>query len=361
MTMRPRLSAWILGLALNVPPPGMAAQDYQLPDSLARLGLPRDPGEVPRLVAAGNLPVQYLLRVVCPSDGGWAGAVFDALEEAAEADSVVRSELADGMGARVHSKDICLDDLPRFESWLAGELRRQWSDGVLSDEADDSNPEPLFLMSYISLSEDPATRALVRDIATDSTVTDVWRSQAARTLIAQRYGNDLGGRDRASDPLYLEAVRSVLADLESGPPLPEFSSQMEEWLGMLEAEREREEALRVAREEGWARPEIPEQCVRLFVPARMASSDSYFSELMSRHYPEEMKGMGLGGTTKLQLQVDEQGKVDKARVDERSVSGHFDHAALTVARQLRYSPALMCNRPIRDVVTLTLTFFPSRE
>ena len=148
-------------------------------------------------------------------------------------------------------------------------------------------------MSYISLSEDPATRALVRDIATDSAVTDAWRSQAARTLIAQRYGNDLvGGSDLAGEPLYLDAVRSVLADLESGPPLPEFSSQMEEWLGMLEAEREREEALRVAREEGWARPEIPEQCRRLFVPARMASSDSYFSELMSRYYPKEMQGGG---------------------------------------------------------------------
>lgn len=70
--------------------------------------------------------------------------------------------------------------------------------------------------------------------------------------------------------------------------------------------------------------------------------------------------MGLGSTTKLQLQIDEQGKVDKARVHERSVSGHFDHAALKVARLVRYSPALMCNRPVRDVVTLTLTFFPSR-
>lgn len=180
-------------------------------------------------------------------------------------------------------------------------------------------------------------------------------------MIAQRYGNDLGGSDLAEEPLYLEAVRSVLADLESGPPLPEFSRQMEEWLGMLEAERERDEALRVAREEGWARPEIPEQCRRLFVPARRANSDSHISELMSSHYPEEMKGMGIGGATGLQLQIHEEGRVDKVRVHERSVSGHFDHAALKVARRLNYWPALMCNRPVRDVVTLTLTFYPSRE
>ena len=361
MTTQRPATACLLAFVLCIAPPSVDAQEYEFPDSLARFGLPRDPEDVPRLVAADHLPVYFVYKAGCPSDGGWAAAAFAALEEAAEADSVVRSKLAVSVGARVVSKDMCPADVPRFEAWLAGVLRRRWNDGVLSDEANDDDPRPLFLMSYISLSEDAATRALVRDIAMDSAVTGNWRSQAARTMITQRYGEDLGRQDPVNDTLYQDAVRSVLADLASGPPLPEFVSQMEEWLGVLQDEREREEALRVARLEGWVRPEIPEQCLRLFVPARLASRDSYVSELMSRFYPDEMQGMGIGGTTALQLQVDEQGRVDKVRVHERSVSGHFDHAALKVARRLRYSPALMCNKPVRDVTTFTLTFFPSRE
>lgn len=361
MPIRQLAAAWLLGLASTVVAPWLAAQEYEIPDSLARLGLPRDPGDVSRFVVSRDLPIYSVFRVGCPSDGGWAAAAFVALEEAAETDSAVQSKLARSFGTRVASGDMCPSDLPRFESWLAGRLRRQWSEGVLDDEANDSRNRPLYLMSYLSLSDDSATRALVRDIAMDSTVTDSWRSQAARTMITQRYGEDLGGKDLAADSGYVNAVRSVLADLASGPPLVVFSNQMEEWLGILQVEREREEALRVARLEGWARPEIPEPCLRRFVPARPMNRGRYVSELITRYYPDEMKGRGIGGTTTVQLQIDEEGKVGKVRVHERSGNGHFDAAALKVARRLNYSPALMCNKPVRDVAKYTLTFFPSRR
>ncbi len=198
MTTQRLATAWLLGLAFTAGPRGLAAQEYAIPDSLARLGLPGDPGDVPRLVATRGLPIYHVFRVGCPSDGGWAAAAFAALEEAAETDSIVRSKLAGSFGTRVLSGDMCPSDLP------------------------------------------------------------------------------------------------------------------------------------------------------------------YVSELITRYYPDEMKGRGIGGTTTVQLQVDEAGKVTKVRVHERSGNGHFDAAALKVARRLNYSPALMCNKPVRDVAKYTLTFFPSR-
>jgi len=295
--LRRAAAACLLGFVLGGAPPHAGAQEYKIPDSLARYGLPRDPGDVPRFVVTRDLPVYHVFKAGCPSGGGWAAAAFAALEEAAETDSMVRWKLAGSVGARVLSGDMCTSDVPRFEAWLAGLLRRQWNDGALGDEANDADFWPLALMSYISLSEDPASRALVRDIAMDSAVTGTWRSQAARTMVTQLYGEDLGGKDLVTETRYQDAVRLVLADLASGPPLTEFANQMQEWLGRLQVEREREEALRVARLEGWARPEIPRPCYDRFVPAMRISRGSYVSELRNRYYPDEMKGLGIGGTT----------------------------------------------------------------
>lgn len=98
--------------------PGLAAQDKP-PESPARLGLPEDPEEVPRLVLASGLPIIHVFEADCPSEGGWGAAALAALEEAAETDTVLRSQLANTLGARVLARDLCLSDLPRFESWLA--------------------------------------------------------------------------------------------------------------------------------------------------------------------------------------------------------------------------------------------------
>jgi TonB family protein len=345
----------------------MPAQD-KLPKSLARLGLPDDPKDVPHLVSTRDLPIFHVFEVGCPSDGGWAAAAFAALEEAAETDWKIRLLLGRTLGTRVLSRDLCLSDLPGFEAWLADQLRQQWSDGVLpdedgvmSDEDSDSTNWPFYLLGYTSLSKDSATRALVRDIAMDSTVTDYWRDQAARTMITQRYGEDLVGKDLRNDQRYWDAVRSVLSDLASGPPLPEFQRYMEEWFSTVQAEREREEVLRVARREGWARPEIPDTCRSSFVPARRVSSSGLVSDMITRYYPDELRGAGIGGKTALTLQIDERGNVKKARVRESSGNRHFDEAALRVAWLLRYSPALACDKPVRDVARYSLRFYPGRR
>lgn len=362
-TLRPFATAFMAAL---VTPLGMSAQDRP-PESLARLGLPDDPEAVPRLVLTKGLPIIYVFEAGCPSGGGWGAAALAALEEAAETDGELRSELANSLGSRVLARDLCLSDLPRFESWLADQLRRQWSDGSLgaedggASEEDDISPRPFFLLSYIGLSQDSATRALVRNIAMDSTVTDYWRGQAAHTMITQRYGEDLGGKDLENDQRYRDAARSVLSELASGPPLSEFHRHMEEWFGRVEAEREREEALRVARREGWARPEIPDTCLAGFRPARQESGSGVVSDLIRRHYPDEMKGRGRGGTTSLTLQIDDKGRVRNARVRDSSGNRHFDEAARRIVRRLRFSPALMCNKPVHDVVQYSLRFYPSHR
>ena len=125
-------------------PLGLAAQDKP-PESLARLGLPEDPEEVPRLVLVSGLPIIHVFEADCPSKGGWGAAALAALEEAAEKDTVLRSQLANTLGARVLVRDLCLSDLPRFESWLVDQLRRQWGDGSMGDEGggpgeEDENP-----------------------------------------------------------------------------------------------------------------------------------------------------------------------------------------------------------------------------
>jgi len=301
------------------------------------------------------LPIFHFFEAGCPSDGGWAAAAFAALEKAAETDDDIRWALATSLGARVLSGNLCPSDVPGFEAWLAGHLRRQWSDGAMSDrvgatgdEGGDPGNWPFVLLSYVSLSQDSATRALVRDIAMDSTVTDYWRDQAARTMITQRYGEDLGGKDLENDQRYQDAARSVLSDLATGPPLPGFKKYMEEWFSALEARRE-----------GRAGLEMSDTC--LFAPARPVTGSRVVSDLVREYYPDDMKGRGIGGTTGLTLRINEKGVVEKATVRERARYRQFDQAALRVARRLRYSPALDCNKPVPTEVQFNLRFYPSHR
>lgn len=235
----------ILGALIPV---ALAAQDKP-PRSLARLGLPDDPATVPHLVATRNLPIFHLFQVGCPADGGWVAAAFAALEDAAETDTIVLKRLEAALGARILSRELCPADLPRFDAWLADELRRERSDGMLAEYDPEKNMRPFALLTFLSFSPETATQALVRDVAMDPAVAGYWRERAARAMIDQRYGKDPPGTDRASDPRYLDVVRSVLFDLASGPPLPEFEGPMAAWLRTTlgrSFEREYERLLRDA-------------------------------------------------------------------------------------------------------------------
>ena len=246
------LSAATLATVLGTSIPVALAAQEKPPKSLARLGLPDDPAKVPHLVTTRDLPIFHLFQVGCPADGGWVAAAFEALEEAAETDTIVRGRLGSALGARLLSRELCPDDLPRFEVWLGGQLRREWNDRMLA-EFDPEYMRPFGLLTFLSLSRDPATQALVQDIAMDAAVAGYWRDRAARAMIDQRYGEDSAGTDRASDQRYLDVVQSVLFDLAYGPPLPEFEGPTEVWLRTTlgrSFEREYERVLRDAGRKG---------------------------------------------------------------------------------------------------------------
>lgn len=209
-------------------PVSLVAQDKP-PRSLARLGLPDDPANVPHLVVTRDLPIFHLFEVGCPADGGWVAAAFASLEAAAGTDTIVQARLESALGARVLSRELCPADLPRFETWLADQLRREWSDGTLG-AFDPRDMRPFGLVTFLSFAREPATRALFRDIATDAAVAGYWRDQAAGGMVDQRYGEESARTDRASDRRYLDALQSVLFDLAYGPPLPEFEERTAAWL-----------------------------------------------------------------------------------------------------------------------------------
>ena len=237
MNVRDKLSAASLVVAIGlVVTPGSA----QIPDSLAWRGLPDDPTELPGLVAAGQRRAWDMFKVGCPSDGGWAGAAFDALLEAAETDIVVRQSLVAALGANLGlvaegyaDNEYCPSEVLRYEAWLAERLLREWQDGVLRPA---SERLTLFLDLLISLesSRNPATHALVRDIAKDSTVHEEFRSLAAGFMVDHHFGAPMSGRDPLGDPAarqgYLDAYQAVLFELATGPPLLEFEANVHDIL-----------------------------------------------------------------------------------------------------------------------------------
>lgn len=79
----------------------------------------------------------------CPSDGGCAGAAYDALIEATETDSGLRYEVAGHHGGRLkHGAHVCPNELPQYEALLAKWVRQEWEDGLL-DRTKAAGPYPV--------------------------------------------------------------------------------------------------------------------------------------------------------------------------------------------------------------------------
>ena len=285
MTTRNTTVAAVLAAVLGAPA-AVAAQEYELPDSLARYGIPADPNEFVRQIAAGDqLMIADLFVAGCPSEGGWAGAAFEAVKAAAETDPHVQRELAYKLGsqlqrARDHEhggRDSnrppdCPSELPAYEAWLAEQLRREWEQGLLGgppvtmarggwvvEDIDcwtrdaqaraagggKCQPEEVTvtgrgesvvvgtLLSKIVSGTEPSTRELVRDIAMDPAVWGPWRQDAAGRLVDLHFGR--GNRDRPQVnslewERYVAATRAALFDLAASPPIP--------WCEPLEGECE---------------------------------------------------------------------------------------------------------------------------
>lgn len=72
-------------------------------------------------------------------------------------------------------------------------------------------------------------------------------------------------------------------------------------------------------------------------------------------YPQLAKLAGIQGTVYLKLLIDENGKVEKAKV-EQGVKDMIDEAALNAAKSAEFSPAMLNNKPIKVWVILPVAF-----
>jgi TonB family protein len=72
---------------------------------------------------------------------------------------------------------------------------------------------------------------------------------------------------------------------------------------------------------------------------------SEINRVAERHYPPALRTAGVGGTVLLRLVVDAHGRALAPRVAESSGNAELDAAALRVARELRYTPAIRNGTP----------------
>ena len=77
----------------------------------------------------------------------------------------------------------------------------------------------------------------------------------------------------------------------------------------------------------------------------------------ARQYPAEARQLGVGGVVRVQLTIDDKGKVVKARLLGKGLGHGLDELALTRARALQFDPALDTeDRPVTSVLTWTFRF-----
>ena len=241
MTIRNTIRAVAFAAALGaLAAPALAAQEYELPRSLSYLQLPADPIEFVRRMTAGEWMPLILLKVGCPSEGGWAGAAFAALEKAAETDARAFAALADLWSTEhrfARRQELghptagpqCPSDFPRERAdvWLAGQLRREWERGLLTPGPDRS----VAIFNAMVWATAPEAFEVVRGIARDPAVDGLLREWAAYTLHKMYFGE--GGRRDSPQPddparweRYLAAEKAVLLDLAAGSPLPEYEREL---------------------------------------------------------------------------------------------------------------------------------------
>lgn len=102
-------------------------------------------------------------------------------------------------------------------------------------------------------------------------------------------------------------------------------------------------------------PARPVETGQRFVPSYKVSEPPKLVGDFKPPYPEEARREGLEGQVTLQLTIDGNGKVTKARVVQKAGNG-FDEAAIEGARKLRFSPATLDGEPVTTEITYVMTF-----
>jgi TonB family protein len=107
--------------------------------------------------------------------------------------------------------------------------------------------------------------------------------------------------------------------------------------------------------EGGTAPPAPVSIAAIKKAARPLGDVDYLS---TRDYPEEARKLDIGGTVKIRLLVDDQGRVSKRTLLKKLGHG-LDELAMQLAGKLRFEPAVDADdRKVSSVVVWTFDFIP---
>jgi protein TonB len=100
--------------------------------------------------------------------------------------------------------------------------------------------------------------------------------------------------------------------------------------------------------------EVPSYIARDIEP-RLRNSDEILAELR-KQYPPDLRDSGIGGRVVLWVFVEEDGSPGAFRVQESSGHAKLDQAAERIATNMRFSPAMLRDRPVAVWIAMPITF-----
>lgn len=80
------------------------------------------------------------------------------------------------------------------------------------------------------------------------------------------------------------------------------------------------------------------------------------ARLLERNYPPLLRDAGIGGETLVWFFIDESGRVQKTQINKSSGYDALDQAALAVAEQMEFSPALNRDKRVPVWVAIPIVF-----
>jgi len=83
---------------------------------------------------------------------------------------------------------------------------------------------------------------------------------------------------------------------------------------------------------------------------------SEIARALERNYPPLLRDAGIGGETLVWFFIDENGRVQNTRINKSSGYDALDQAALTVASQMQFSPALNRDKKVPVWVAIPIVF-----
>lgn len=96
-----------------------------------------------------------------------------------------------------------------------------------------------------------------------------------------------------------------------------------------------------------------------FTPYSVApdlTNRSAIRQMLEAEYPPLLRDAGIGGTTRVWFFIDEEGRVQDTRIEQSSGHAQIDDAALRVAAEMEFSPALNRDQPVPVWVAFPITF-----